>query len=60
MVNNISWQFLLLLIIQLTLVQRYGCSTVKMVFSYKFFTFREANTYVSLPNARRRSVRALS
>jgi hypothetical protein len=35
-------------------------STVKMVFSYKSFTFYEANTCVALPNAWRRSVRALS
>jgi hypothetical protein len=33
---------------------------VKIVFSYKYFTFHEANTCVALPNARRRSVRALS
>jgi hypothetical protein len=36
--------------IHLTLVQRYKGSTVKMVFSYKIFTFYEANTRVALPN----------
>jgi hypothetical protein len=42
--------------IQLTHVQRYFGSIVEMVFSYKIFTFHEANTFVALPNA----VRALS
>jgi glucose uptake protein GlcU len=37
--------------IQLTHVQRYLGSTVKMVFSYKIFTFHEANTFAALPNA---------
>jgi hypothetical protein len=46
--------------IQLAHVQRYWGSTVKMVFSFNIFTFHETNTYVALPNARRRSVRALS
>jgi hypothetical protein len=46
--------------IQLTLVHRYWCSTVKMVFSYKIFTFYEASTLVALPNAWQRSMRALS
>jgi hypothetical protein len=46
--------------IQLTLVQRYWGSTVNIVFSYKIFIFYEANTCVALPNAWRRSVRALS
>jgi hypothetical protein len=46
--------------IQLTHVQRYQGSTEKMVLSYKIFTLNEANTYVALPNACRRSVRALS
>jgi hypothetical protein len=46
--------------IQLTHVQRYFGSTVKMVFSYQIFTFHESNTFVALPNAWRRSVRALS
>jgi hypothetical protein len=45
--------------IQLTKVQRYWGSIVKMVFSYKMFTFYEANTYVALPNAWRCSVRTL-
>jgi hypothetical protein len=31
-----------------------------MLFSYKMFTFYEANTLVALPNAWLRSVRALS
>jgi hypothetical protein len=43
-----------------THAQRYWGSTVKMVFSYKIFTFHEANTCMALANARRRSVRALS
>jgi hypothetical protein len=46
--------------IQLTLVQRYWGSNVKMVFSYKIFTFYEANTLVARPNAWRRSMRAVS
>jgi hypothetical protein len=46
--------------IQLTHAQRYCGSTGKMVFSFKFFSFNEANTCVALPNARRHSVRALS
>jgi hypothetical protein len=46
--------------IQLTNVQRYWGSTVKMVCSCKIFTFYEANTCVALTNAWRRSVRALS
>jgi hypothetical protein len=33
---------------------------VKMLFTHKTFTFYEANTLVALPNAWRRSVRALS
>jgi hypothetical protein len=33
--------------IQLTNVQRYLGSTVKMVLSYKIFTFHEANTFVA-------------
>jgi hypothetical protein len=33
--------------IQLTHVQRYCGTTVKMVFSYKIFTFHEANTCVA-------------
>jgi hypothetical protein len=37
--------------IQLTHVQRYLGSNVKMLFSYKTFTFHEANTFVALPNA---------
>jgi hypothetical protein len=36
--------------IQLTNVQRYWGSIVKMVFSHKRFTFYEANTRVALPN----------
>jgi hypothetical protein len=35
------------------------CSTVKMVFLYEIFTLNEANIFVALPNACRRSVRAL-
>jgi hypothetical protein len=35
-------------------------STLKKVFPYNFFTLYEANTLVALPNAWRRSVRALS
>jgi hypothetical protein len=46
--------------IQLTHVPRYWGSTVKIVLQYKIVTFYEANTYVALPNAWRRSVRALS
>jgi hypothetical protein len=46
--------------IQLTNVQRYRGSTVKMVFSYKICIFYEANTCEALPNAWQRSVRALS
>jgi hypothetical protein len=46
--------------IQLTHVQRYWGSTVKMVFSFKVCTFHEANTCVTLPNAWWCSVRALS
>jgi hypothetical protein len=46
--------------IQFTHVQRYSGSTVKMVLSNKFFTLNEAITCVALPNACRRSVRALS
>jgi hypothetical protein len=46
--------------IQLTNVQRYQGSTVKMVLLYKICTLNEANTCVALPNACRRSVRALS
>jgi hypothetical protein len=45
--------------IQLTHVPRYWGSTVIMVFPHKFFTFNEANTCVALPNAWRRSMRAL-
>jgi hypothetical protein len=30
------------------------------VFSYKIFTFHETNTFLALPNASRRSVRALA
>jgi hypothetical protein len=41
-------------------IQRYWGTTVNMVFSFKIFTFHEANTCVALPNAWRRSVRALS
>jgi hypothetical protein len=37
--------------IQLTHVQRYSGSTVKIVFSYKICTFHQANTFVALPNA---------
>jgi hypothetical protein len=37
--------------IQLSHVQCYRGSTVKMVLSCKIFTFNEANTYVALPNA---------
>jgi hypothetical protein len=40
-------------------VQRYWGSTVKMVFSYKIFTFLHATTWVALPNAWRRLMRAL-
>jgi hypothetical protein len=36
--------------IQLTNVQRYWGSTVKIVFSYEIFNFHEANTRVVLPN----------
>jgi hypothetical protein len=43
--------------IQLTHVQRYWGSTVKMVFSYEIFSVHEVNTCVALPNAWRRSVR---
>jgi hypothetical protein len=46
--------------IQLTHVQRYWGSTVKMVLSFKIFTLNEDSTYVALPKAWRRSVRALS
>jgi hypothetical protein len=46
--------------IQLTLVQRSWGSIVKMLFSYKVFTFYAANTLVALTNAWRRSLRALS
>jgi hypothetical protein len=46
--------------IQLTHVQRYWGLTVKMVLPYKIVTFYEANICVALPNAWRRSVRALS
>jgi hypothetical protein len=46
--------------IQLTLVQRYWGSTVKMLFSYKIFTFYDANTLVSLPNACARTFLVLS
>jgi hypothetical protein len=46
--------------IQLTNVQRYQGSTVKMVLSYKICTLNYVNTYVALPNASRRSVRVLS
>jgi hypothetical protein len=46
--------------IQLIHVQRYRGSTVKMALSCKILTLNEANTSVSLPNACRRSVRALS
>jgi hypothetical protein len=42
--------------IQSILVQRNWGSTVKMVFSYKMFTFYEANKLMALPNAWRRSV----
>jgi hypothetical protein len=44
------FQMSLLRGIQLTLVQRYWGSTLKMLFSYKFFSFYEANTCVALPN----------
>jgi hypothetical protein len=37
--------------IQITHVQCYWGSTVKMVFSLQMFTFHEANTCVALPNA---------
>jgi hypothetical protein len=45
---------------QLTNVQRYQGSTVKMVLSYKICSLNYANTCVALPNASRRSVRTLS
>jgi hypothetical protein len=45
--------------IQLTHAQYYWGSTVKMLSSFEIFTFHEANICVALPNAWRRSVRAL-
>jgi hypothetical protein len=46
--------------IQLTNVQCYQGSTMKMVLSYKICTLNDANTCVELPNACRRLVPALS
>jgi hypothetical protein len=46
--------------IQLTHVQRSEVQLWKRCFLIKFFTLNEANTLVALPNAWRRSVRALS
>jgi hypothetical protein len=46
--------------IQLTHVQRSKVQLWKRCFQTKIFTLNEANTLVALPNAWRRSVRALS
>jgi hypothetical protein len=54
------YEWILLRGIQLTHVQRYWGSTVKMVLSYEIITLNEAITCVALPNACRRSVLALS
>jgi hypothetical protein len=57
-----SWiSMTLLLGIQFTQVQRYWESTLQMAFSpTKLYCIHEANTGFALPNAWRRSVRALS
>jgi hypothetical protein len=57
--GHVRVQKILLRGIQLTHVQRYRGSTVKMELSYKIFTLNEASTCVALPNACRRSVCAL-
>jgi hypothetical protein len=46
-VFSYGWRGILLRGIQLTLVQRYRGSTVKMVLSYKIFTFYEVNTLMA-------------
>jgi hypothetical protein len=58
--GTLSIVLILLRGFKLTHVQRYRGSTVKMELSYKIFTVHEANKNMALPNACRRSVRALS
>jgi hypothetical protein len=59
-VQFVSVVAILLRGIQLTDVQHYWGTIVKIVLSYTIFAFHEANTCAALPNAWRRSVRALS
>jgi hypothetical protein len=54
-IYSIVFHWILLRGIQLTHVQRNGGSTVKIVLECKIFTLNEANTFVTLPKATRRS-----